>query len=133
MKRILLLASLLMFGCQLPPERLPRQLPDDSPPLAYAELLTRARAQASVATEAFYVDKWAELEDAARGLDQTAKFLVKSTDVPPSHKDRLPQVSSELREEAAKLREAALTKNVKDTTELLKQVNLTVRELRLAQ
>lgn len=132
MKRTLLLASLLVFGCQLPPERLPRPLPDDAPPLTYAELLTRARTQATVATEAFYVDKWAEVEDAARGLEQTAKFLVKSEDVPPTHKERLPRVSSELSKVAVRLREAALMKNVKDTNEVLQQVNLTVRELRLA-
>jgi hypothetical protein len=133
MKRTLLLASLLVLaGCQLPEDRLPRPLPDDAPPMAYAELLTRARAQARVATEAFYVDKWAELEDAARGLEQTARFLPKAVDVPPSHKDLIPKVSTDLSKQAGKLREAALAKNEKDTTEILKQVNLKVRELRLA-
>ena len=40
----LTLFLLLLTGCQLPAERLPlRLLPEDGPPLPYAELLTRAR------------------------------------------------------------------------------------------
>lgn len=134
MKRTLLLASLFLMlaGCQLPPERLPRPLPDDAPPQSYAELLTRVRAQAGVANDSFYIDKWAEVEDAARGLEQTAKFLLKAQDVPPSHKELLPKVSSELAQAAVKLREAALVKNVKDTNAIMQQINLKVRELRLA-
>jgi len=111
---------------------MPRPLPDDAPPLPYAELLTRARAQASAATEAFYVDRWGEVEDAARGLEQTSKFLLKAQDVPASHKELVPKVSSELGKQAGKLREAALAKNVKDTTEFLNQINRTVRDMRLA-
>ena len=78
MKRFLLTGALLLSlsACQLPPERVPLQrLPENGPPLPYAELLTRARAQATVATEAFYVNRWADLEDAAAGLEQTARFL----------------------------------------------------------
>ena len=53
---------LILAGCQSPAERLPiNRLPDDSPPLPYAELLTRARMQASAANEAFYVNRWSDL------------------------------------------------------------------------
>jgi len=134
MKRTLLVASctLVLLGCQLPPERLPRQLPDDSPPLPYAELLTRARAQARIAYEAQFVDRWSDMEDAAHGLEQTAKFLLKAEDVPPSHKETLPKICARLAADGAKLREAALAKDPKESTALLQRINLAVRELRLA-
>src|SRR5262245_55625996 len=126
MKRTLWLMPLLLFlaGCQLPPERLPALLPEDGKlAITYAELLTRARAQARVANEAFYVDRWTDLEDAARGLEQTARFLVKAEDVPLTHKEGLPRVSRELSADAQKLKEAAIAKNVKDTTSLMQRVN----------
>jgi hypothetical protein len=134
MNRTLLVASLslVLLGCQLPPERLPRQLPDDNPPLPYAELLTRARTQARIAYEAQFVDRWGDMEDAARGLEQTAKFLLKAEDVPPSHKETLPKVCAALAVDAGKLREAAVAKNAKESTALMTRINLNVRELRLA-
>jgi len=134
MKRTLPLAffALVLVGCQLPPERLPRQLPDDNPPLPYAELLTRARAQARIATESLYVDRWGDLEDAARGLEQTSKFILKAEDVPPAHKGMLPKVCASLTADASKLREAAVMKDAKETTVVLQRINLAVRELRLA-
>lgn len=119
-------------GCALPMERLPvRLLPEDSPPLPYAELLSRARLQASAAADAFDLNNWAELEDAARGLEQTARFLVKATDVPAKVKDTLPVLAGDLGKEAAKLREAAKDKDVKQASEALQRLRLKVRELRL--
>jgi hypothetical protein len=134
MKQALALASLalVLAGCQLPPERNPRPLPDDSGPLPYADLLTRARAQATVATEAFYVNCWAEVEDAARGLEQTARFLQKAEDVPPTHKDTLPKLTSALARDSAKLKEAAIMRNIDDTTVIMRRINLTIREMRLS-
>ncbi len=123
--------ALVLAGCQLPPERLPRQLPDDNPPLPYAELLTRARLQARTATDSLYVDRWADLEDAARGLEQSAKFFLKAEDIPPSHRASLPKVCSALSTDAVKLREAAIAKDPKEATDILRRVNLAVRELRL--
>jgi hypothetical protein len=129
-----MLASLflLLAGCQLPPERLPPPLPEDGKAVVtYAELLTRARAQARVANESFYVDKWAELEDAARGLDQTARFLPKAEDTPPTHKQEIPRVSTELSADAGKLRLAAQNKDAKEVNVIMTRINRTVRDLRL--
>jgi hypothetical protein len=133
MVRFLLAGALLAAaGCALPPERPAlRPLPDEAASLPYAELLTRARIQASMATEAFYVNRWNELEDAARGLEQTARFLPRAEDVPPRHKDTLAVVSADLGKEAAKLRDAAKGQNVKETNDILQRVTLKVRELRL--
>jgi Prokaryotic membrane lipoprotein lipid attachment site len=136
MKRILLAASLLvpLSACQLPPERVQLQrLPESGPPLPYAELLTRARVQATNATEAFYVNRWSELEDAASGLEQTARYLVKAEDVPPRHKDTLAVMSSDLGKLGGKLREAAVAKDVKSANDSLQRIHLKVRELRLDQ
>jgi hypothetical protein len=127
-----LLLLLLLAGCQLPGERAPlRLLPEDGPPLPFAELLTRARAQATAATEAFYVNKWSDLEEAAKGLVQTARFLDKATDVPAKHTDTLPVVAGDLRKDAAALQEAAKAQDVKKSGDLLQQIHLKIRELRL--
>ncbi len=124
---------LFIAGCQMPAERLPRPLPDDSGPLPYAELLTRARAQAKVMLESFYVDKWADLEDAARGLEQTARFLERAEDVPDTHRESLPALCASLSKNSAKLREAAAVKNVDDVNKLMSEINKEVRQMRLSK
>jgi hypothetical protein len=133
MRRCLFITPLLiLLGCQSPAERLPiNRLPDDSPPLPYAELLTRARMQASAANEAFYVNRWTDLEDAAQGLEQTARFLPRATEVPAAHKEKLPEQAGSLGKEAGKLRQAAQAQDVPKANEALQRVNLQVRELRL--
>jgi hypothetical protein len=135
MKRLLVTAGLCLAltSCQMPAERTPLPpLPEKVVSLPYAELLTRARGQATLANEAFYVNKWGELEDAAKGLEQTARFLAKADDVPVKHKDTLPEASADLAREAARLREAAVAKDVKKSTAALQRIHLKVRELRLA-
>jgi hypothetical protein len=134
MRRQVLVGCLLVLaGCQAPPERAPLpRLPENGPPLPYAELLTRARAQATVATEAFYVNRWSDLEESARGLEQTARYLAKAEDVPANRKDVLPRTTSELAQEAIKLREAAIAQNEKEVNTVLQRVNFMIRELRLA-
>jgi hypothetical protein len=131
--RLFLGGLLLLAGCQAAPERVPlARLPDNGPPLPYAELLTRARAQATLATESFYVNHWADVEDAARGLGQTAQYLAKAEDVPANRKDALPAASSDLAREAGRLRQAAAAQNEKDANAALQRIHLTVRQLRLA-
>jgi len=135
MKRIWLgLVLLVTCSCQVPGERttLPPPLPEKVTSLPYAELLTRARLQASQANDAFYVDRWNELEDAARGLEQTARYLAKADDVPAKHSSTLPVAATELGKQSGELREAALARDVKKTTDILQRINLKVRELRLA-
>jgi hypothetical protein len=134
MNRGLCLGACILFlaGCQSPAERLPiNRLPDDSPPLPFAELLTRARMQASAANEAFYLNRWSDLEDASQGLEQTSRFLTKATEVPEKHKEKLPDKAGALGKEAGKLRQATLAQNVTQVNESLQRVNLQIRELRL--
>jgi hypothetical protein len=136
MKRILLGAALSMLGlsCQAPGERaaLPPMLPEKVTPLPYAQLLTRARALASRATDASYTDSWIELEEIARGLEQTAQYLTKADDVPAKHKDTLATVSADLGKLSKELLDAATAKDVKKTTEVLQRLNKQVREMKLA-
>ena len=134
MMRGLFLGFLVMVvaGCTPAPERVPpKMLPENSPPLAYAELFTRARQQVNAANDAFYVNSWGELEENARGLEQTASFLAKAVDVPDRHKDTLAVLANDLGKEAANLRKAAETHEVEKTTESLRRIQLKVREMRL--
>jgi hypothetical protein len=130
----LLSCSLLtLTACVAPSERTTLQpLPDKVTALPYAELLTRARTQAKLANEAFYVDRWEDLEDAAKGLEQTARYLARADDVPVKHKDTLALAAGDLGKQAIRLREAAGARDVKASTKALQRINLQVRELRLA-
>ena len=135
MQRTVLIGSLslAMLSCAAPAERAPLPpLPEKVTAMPYAELLTRARSQASLANDAFYVDKWPELEEAARGLEQTSRFLAKADDVPTKHKDNLTESARALGKEATKLREAATAKDVKRATIAMTAINHKVRDLRLA-
>jgi hypothetical protein len=134
MKPVLLtgMALLLLAGCVAPVERVPLQpLPENGQVLPYPELLTRARAQATAANEAFYINRWTDLEDLAKGLEQTARFLSKAEEVPAKNKDTLKEVTSDMAQNARKLKAAASAQNVKDANDALQRINLKVRELRL--
>jgi hypothetical protein len=134
MRRCLLVASLglALAACQVPADRsaLP-PLPEKVTPVPYAELLTRLRAQAQQANEAFFVDRWAELEEIAKGLELTAKYLARAEDVPAKHKDTLSVAAGDLGKEAVRLREAAQAKNVKRANTALQRLHLKIRDLRL--
>jgi hypothetical protein len=123
--------ALILFGCSTVPERAPlKPLTEDSPPLTYAELLSRARSQATAATEAFYVNAWTDLEEVARGLEQTSRFMSKAIEVPARHRDRLKEETASLETEARQLQDAAKARDEKKTNEIMQRINLLVRELR---
>jgi hypothetical protein len=125
------LLLVIVTGCQGPAERVAiMPLPEEGAPLAYADALQRARFQASAANEAFYVDKWAEVQEAAAALEKTARYLLKTTDVPAKLKESLPNRVEELTKLTAQLREAAKAQDVKKANEALQQINLKVRELK---
>lgn len=133
MKSTLLCSTfLLILGCAAPAERVPlRPLPETGQVLPYAELLTRIRAQANAANEAFYLDRWDQLEDMAKGIEQTARFLSKAEEVPEKNRTILKDVTGDLTKSAQKLREAAAAHKVKDATDALQQIIAKVRDLRL--
>lgn len=133
MKRILLSAMILvMLGCAVPAERVPLQpLPENGQVLPYAELLTRVRAQANAANDAYFLDRWGDLEDMAKGIEQTARFMSKAKEVPAKNREILAEVTGDLAKNALKLKGAAAAKNVKDTSDALQQITVKVRQLRL--
>jgi FkbM family methyltransferase len=121
---------LLSAGCRLPErEAVVRPLPEGQS-FTYHELIARMRAQATAGVEAFYVDAWSELQDVAAALEQTSRFLPKTTQIPDALKDRLTVETDQLRQDASKLGEAARAKNARAVNESLQRINLRIRELR---
>lgn len=122
---------LALAGCLATPERLPLQpLPEKEQVLDYREIVLRARLYALAANEAFYVNQWADIDEAARNLDQAARLLVKASDVPPGHKDKLEAYAAELTKEAGQLRKAAKAQDVQRTNDLLQRIHLKIRDMR---
>jgi hypothetical protein len=131
-RRTLVLGFVLVtLGCRAAAERAVLQpLPDDTAPLPYRELLSRARLQAMTANEAFYVDRWPDVEDAARGLEQTARFLKRATEVPASRQADLSLRADTLAKDAGQLREAAKARDVERVNTTLQRIHTEIRNLR---
>jgi hypothetical protein len=132
MRRVLLLVPLLaLVGCRAAAERVVlQQLPDDAGPMPYTDLVSRARLQAMAANEAFYVDRWPDVEDAARGLEQSARFLKQATLVPAERRSDLSLRTDRLAADARQLRDAAKARDVERTNSTLQRIHLQIRELR---
>lgn len=133
MRRALPLFFLLavLLACRLPPDQRPLSpLPEDGQVFTYDELFSRARTQTAQALEAFYIDNWKDLVEVAQGLEQTARFLPKTSDQPVALKSTLVAESAQLGKEANRLRLAAETKNVGGSNESLQQIHLLLKNLR---
>jgi hypothetical protein len=128
---LLCCVCVLALGCRLPPDREPfKPLPENGARFSYGELLSRLHGQANAAMDAFFVDAWVELEEAASGLDQTARFLAKADGSPEHLKANLFQNCSNLQKEATRLADAARKKNADVATEALQRVTLQIRQLK---
>ena len=132
MRRLLVVGLFVTsLGCQAPPQRAPiAALPEDAAPQPFADLAGRARQQATAALEAYYVDRWGDVEESARGLEQTARFLRKSTNVPAARQGDLSLRADALAEQAKQLRDAARTKASEQVNAVMQRINAQVRELR---
>jgi hypothetical protein len=130
---LLFATALLLSGCHLPEREAALTPLPEGQPFTYAELVTRARNQATTALEAFYVDGWTDLETIATGLDQTARLLPKSNDIPASVKDRLGKDTDQLRQDAKELGKAARAKDSKAVNEILQRINVRIRDLRVEE
>src|SRR5947207_11347547 len=103
MMRTSLLGLLLLVafaGCRTLERDGMTPLPEDAAPLSYHEMINRARGQASTALDAFYVDAWLDLEQAAQRLEQSARLLPKSTQIPDAFKTKVESESDALRKDA---------------------------------
>jgi hypothetical protein len=123
-------ALVVVAGCRLPPDREPFKPLPETARFSYGELLSRLHSQANAAMDAFFVDAWIELDEAALGIDQTARFLVKVTDAPEHLRSKLPQSCGNLQKEAVRLSEVARQKNVEAATESLQRITLQIRLLK---
>jgi len=134
MRKIIGIGSLLLAlsACATPDRAtLPPPLPDKVTALPYGQLLERARSQTARANEAFFIDNWQGVEEAARGLEQTAQYLAKAEDVPSKHKDTLVTQAGDLGKLAKALRESAAVKDEKKINEVFPKLQVKVREMRL--
>ncbi|MEI7686990.1 MAG: hypothetical protein WCL32_18375 [Planctomycetota bacterium] len=123
---VLALVVVIAVGCRVPPDREDLKLFDEKKTrFAYADLYLRARSQANLALEAFYADSWPDLDEAAKGLEQTARFLPKATDTPT---DARP--AEQLQADALRLGEAARAKDVRVANEVLQRIQFNIRTLR---
>jgi hypothetical protein len=129
-RRTLLLSLIILSGCKAVERASVSPLPDDAGPLPFLELVARARLQAMAANEAFYIDNWQALEDAARGIEQTARFLKKAQNVPATRQADLESRSETLAREAGQLRLAAQKREVTQINAILQRIHYQVRELR---
>jgi hypothetical protein len=129
MKRFLLFLGILFLlpGCCLREQKALNMLPEGLV-VPYAELLDRAKKQVNAATEAFYVDDWAELKIAALALEQTARFFPKSPDIPKAFEKELPGRAEELGKAALQLIKDAQAKDVTGANARLQTINLKIRE-----
>jgi hypothetical protein len=121
---------LLTAGCKAVERAAVAPLPDDAAPMPFADLTARARAQAMAANEAFYVDNWPAIEEAARGLEQTARFLKRAQNVPAARAADVDSRSDLLLREAAALRQAAAERNIQQINAILQRIHYQIRELR---
>ena len=129
--RCALFLFLTFAGCQLPAERLPvMPLPAEGQTLPYSDAVAKCRVWASAANEAFYVNRWSDLEEAAVGLEKTAQLLPKSPDLPAKLKSKIPAMTADLLKEVGRLHNSAKTKDVNATSQVLQRINLKIRELR---
>src|SRR5262245_20297607 len=118
-----ILLFLILTGCRLTEREGANPLPENGPPLTYIEMLNRARGQAGAALDAFYIDSWMELEQAAQRLEQSARLLPKTTSIPDTFKSKVEPESDLLRQDAVKLADAARGKNAAQCNETMQRIN----------
>lgn len=130
---ILFVCAFVLTSCRGLEREGQMPLPENAAPLSFDEMLNRARGQSASALDAFYVDAWFDLEQAAGRLEQSARLLPKATLIPEKLKAKIAGESEQLRQDATKLAEAARTKNSTQANEAMQRINLRIRELRLAE
>ena len=127
------LLLVILTGCRMAEREGQNPLPENAAPLSYAEMVNRARGQASSALDAFYIDAWIELEQSAQRLEQSARLLPKTTHIPEEFKTKVEPEAEQLRQDANKLLEAARAKNATQVNEAMQRINLRIRQLRPAE
>lgn len=129
----LLAATLAFFvGCQSPPEPVPVPpvLKADRP-AEFAVLVGNARLLAMAATEAFYVDNWAGLEENAKRLETVVGQLPVASDLTEAQRKAITPATQALILDARALAQSARDQNSRQVNGLLQRLHSGIRLLRL--
>ena len=131
MVRNLLLVSLIaLLGCASADKITPVVIPEDGSTTDYSEFLPRMRVLAWRATEAFYRDRWDELEEAAQNLEKAVRVLKQSKNVPVRVQTVLSTRCDTLIAECGHLKSAAHDKAAEPASDYLQKIHVLIRELR---
>lgn len=121
-----------LIGCVSSAERV------DVPPtpinvqeMTYRDVLTRARLQATAATEAFYLDNWQSLQSTAGSLEETAKQIPQAQNVPADKKEQIDKDAARLASLARELGQAAQKQDIETSNDRLQQIGLLIRNFQV--
>ena len=104
-------------------------LPETTPAQPFSDLVTRARSQALAATECFYLNKWQDLEEIAKVMSQTARFMERATGIPAARQQQVLAIAAEIVQESSKLSTLAKSHDETATQQCLQRIQVKVREL----
>ncbi len=104
-------------------------LPQDGTALPYSQVVARLSAQTKTAKEEHFMNRWDGIVDASVALEQSANYLLRSPDLPPTHKAAIEKTSGEIKSDILKLREAARKKDQSESLELIRRLHNEVRGL----
>jgi len=129
---LILVLLLSGAGCQSPDKQALEPLPANSPRLAYADLVERARQQLWAAQEIFYRDQWAELAKAAETMSQTGQQLAQSPadQVPPRCRPLWPKPAEEFRSAAEQLQQHARQRDAALAASDFQRLHLALKQIR---
>ena len=130
MSRILPILLIFAVACTSGPEavQIP-PLPVGDERIVFLDAVKRIRAHSETATEAFYRDEWDCVAASARRIEQTAKFLPTSTDIPANLGGKVLGETTQLTEEAKRLEAAALRSDAMGVGESLSRIRFRIRTL----
>lgn len=126
---VVLICCMASLSCRGDAEKLPPPLPQDGTALPYSQVLARLQAQVTTAKEEHFLNRWDSVAEAAAGLQQTAPYLMRASDMPVSQKPAITKASTEISGNIAKLRDAARRKDQAETLELIRLLHNQIREL----
>lgn len=131
-RTLAVVAAIVLFGCATGDRASapPPIIPADGATVNYAELVGSLRQVAWRATESFYRDDWATLDDAAESLEKAATVLKQTKNVPPRIQGVLVSRCDELFAESAKVKSAAAARSADQVGNHLQRVHILIRELR---
>ncbi|MFL5327800.1 MAG: hypothetical protein ACJ8C4_02710 [Gemmataceae bacterium] len=118
------------IGCASSDRIAPVVIPTDGANTDYVEFLPQLRSLAWRTTEAFYRDRWDELDEAAQTLDRAIKVLPQSKNIPQRLQADLPARCTVISEECAKLRQASRERSAAAASDHLQKIHVAIRELR---